>query len=294
MVALAEEHLARAKITEIHELLNGHPGSLPEGKGKPVAGSDDDHSIAKLFGNHVVDVTGIPIDPALALPFYRYEHHQVTAFGERLFVRSVVGQTAVAIALPFDSGSVSEERWEIVRGQHETERIINLICPEYRRSLIPQPGDTDEERQRRRILQPLGIHVAAERAAMNSSVVENIAHCINDVLVINYKNIFYMITYNWQRFIEKLCHHRIGNGVKDWHFFSCVFEDLAAFARRDARDNLRTVFDGKLRVTRAKAAGDALEGGPQQRSARPRRCGRARLPAGRLPGELGGKGHQHA
>ena len=53
--------------------------------------------------------------------------------------------------------------------------------------------------------------------------------------------------------------HRLGDGVKNGHFFAAVFENLAAFAGRDAGDDLRAVINGKLRVFGAEAAGDALD-----------------------------------
>src|ERR1051326_337569 len=49
---------------------------------------------------------------------------------------------------------------------------------------------------------------------------------------------------------------RFGDSIKDWHF---VFEKLAAFARRDASDDLGAVGEAELGVPRAKAAGDALD-----------------------------------
>src|SRR5438876_5627106 len=47
-----------------------------------------------------------------------------------------------------------------------------------------------------------------------------------------------------------------GHSVEDRHF---VFKKLAAFAGRDAGDDLRAVFETQLGVPRAEAAGDALD-----------------------------------
>src|SRR5213593_454185 len=47
-----------------------------------------------------------------------------------------------------------------------------------------------------------------------------------------------------------------GHGVEDRHF---IFKKLAAFAGRDAGDDLRAVFQTQLGVPRAEAAGDALD-----------------------------------
>ena len=52
--------------------------------------------------------------------------------------------------------------------------------------------------------------------------------------------------------------HRFGNGVKNGNFFAAVLEKLPAFAGRDTGDDLRAIVNRKLRVFRAKAAGDAL------------------------------------
>jgi hypothetical protein len=51
----------------------------------------------------------------------------------------------------------------------------------------------------------------------------------------------------------------LGDGVEDGDLVAGVFEELAAFAGRDAGDDLRAVVKRELRVLRAKAAGDALD-----------------------------------
>ena len=53
--------------------------------------------------------------------------------------------------------------------------------------------------------------------------------------------------------------HRLGDGIKDGRFFAAVFEDLAAFARGDAGNDLRAVIHRELRVFGAETAGDALD-----------------------------------
>ena len=52
--------------------------------------------------------------------------------------------------------------------------------------------------------------------------------------------------------------HRLGHSVEDGNLLPAVVKGLAAFAGRDSGDDLRPVVDGKLGVTRAEAAGDAL------------------------------------
>jgi len=53
--------------------------------------------------------------------------------------------------------------------------------------------------------------------------------------------------------------HGIRDGVEDRHLLAAVFKELAAFAGRDAGDDVRAVINRELRVLRAKAAGDALD-----------------------------------
>ena len=53
--------------------------------------------------------------------------------------------------------------------------------------------------------------------------------------------------------------HRFGNCVENRNALSGVLKDLAAFAGRDAGDDLSAVVNRELRVFRAKAAGDALD-----------------------------------
>ena len=53
--------------------------------------------------------------------------------------------------------------------------------------------------------------------------------------------------------------HGVGDGVENRHFLAAVFKKLAAFAGRDAGDDLRAVINRELRVLRAEAAGDALD-----------------------------------
>ena len=53
--------------------------------------------------------------------------------------------------------------------------------------------------------------------------------------------------------------HCFGDGVENRNALSAVFKDLAAFAGRDAGNNLRAVINRELRVFRAKTAGDALD-----------------------------------
>src|SRR5690606_25363867 len=49
-----------------------------------------------------------------------------------------------------------------------------------------------------------------------------------------------------------------GDGIENRHAMRTVFEELSAFAGRDASDELRAVVEREPRVTRAEFAGDAL------------------------------------
>ncbi len=59
--------------------------------------------------------------------------------------------------------------------------------------------------------------------------------------------------------VAPVCFTASATVSKIGHFFAAVLEKLAAFAGRDAGDDLRAVINRELRVFRAKAAGDALD-----------------------------------
>jgi len=168
-MAFAEENLARAEIAEGDQLRELRPAPLEEAVRHAMAWTNHDDAIAQRRGNHVIEVAGALVDSAFGLALQRDEHHRIAAMFERGFVRRVIRHAAVAETLAEDERRARVERREIVRGEQEIDRMLDVRRGDEKSLPIAQTRDRNETRKRIRRVQAIADE-AREVAAMHLRV----------------------------------------------------------------------------------------------------------------------------
>ncbi len=160
-MALAEEHFARAKRTEVRDGDELVPATLDESERHPMAGTNQNHA---FIANDVRAAE----DPSLAFTLRHHQHDRVASELEQVFVWCVVGKSTVAVALTVEIERMRIKRRKVIAGQQYAERVSRGFHVDDDRGAIAKPSGGDVKRQCLRRLDPLRADVAVVGLPVNA------------------------------------------------------------------------------------------------------------------------------